>query len=106
MTEPVLDIDDLFMTGVLSRKARVRLYDDNRFDQYCGDDYCLMRDLISFHGCQTANQTLRMWNYWRKSDQWECPNSTNDYEFDFPFFGRSWSRLRMDFDNSNFRISF
>ena len=98
LAEPVLDIDDLYMTGVVAGKARVLLYDDNRFDHYCGRDYCLMRELISFHGCQTPNQTLRVWNYWRASDDWKCPNRTSDFEFNLGNFRITFGR--------NFGISF
>jgi hypothetical protein len=42
-SEPYLDIDNLFMTGVLADKAKVKKYDSSLFGKYCGSNACYMQ---------------------------------------------------------------
>jgi hypothetical protein len=69
---PVLDIDDLFMTGVIADKARIRKYDSSLFGNYCGSNACYMNNMLVFHGCDSVNQTFEMWKYYKRTSAEEC----------------------------------
>ncbi|XP_054161218.1 beta-1,3-galactosyltransferase 1-like [Oppia nitens] len=90
-SEPVLDIDDLFMTGVLAQRSRVRIYHDNRFDYYCHTNVCPLNNMLAIHGCDSVNKTLYIWDKWQKSNDSQC------FDRRFPF--------DVDFGN-DFRVSF
>ena len=85
-TDPFLDIDDLFMTGMLAEKARVKLFDDNRFDYYCGDDECYMRSMIAIHGCDSVEQTLLNWKHWKRNQRNQCNTQESINSFSFELF--------------------
>lgn len=85
-SHPVLDIDDLFMTGVLAGKARVLIFNDNKFDYYCGTEECLMQTMVAMHGCPDVNQTLLIWDHWKSSELSDCRNNTDFFEYDFMKF--------------------
>ncbi len=69
---PFLDIDDIFMTGVLANKARVRKYDTSMFGTYCGYNACYMHSMLVFHGCDYPYQTYKMWQYFKRSSAKQC----------------------------------
>lgn len=69
---PVLDIDDLFITGVIAEKAKIRKYDSSLFGGYCGTNACYMHNMLVFHGCEFVNQTFYIWNSWKQTSEQEC----------------------------------
>ncbi len=69
---PFLDIDDLFMTGVMADKARIRKYDSSLFGEYCGSNACFMHNMLVFHGCDSVHQTLKMWTYFKRTSAQKC----------------------------------
>jgi len=69
---PVLDIDDVFMTGVIADKARVRKFNSYMFGEYCGYNDCHLHNMLVIHGCDSVNGTLDLWNSWKKTSSERC----------------------------------
>jgi hypothetical protein len=70
---PVLDIDDVFITGVLAEKAGVERYDSNKFKftNQCEKqtDVCSMFDIFVLMNCNTANDIIEFWKNGNKQIQ-------------------------------------
>lgn len=64
---PVLDIDDLWLTGILVDYGRIRRYNNHRFRYYCGLDECTIASSLVMHACPQSRDTQVMYNVWRQS---------------------------------------
>lgn len=64
---PILDIDDLWLTGVMVDYGKVRRYNNHRFRYYCGLDECTMAGSLVMHACPQSRDTQVMYNVWRQS---------------------------------------
>ena len=77
---PVLDIDDLWMTGIIADYGRIKRYNNARFRYYCGLDICHMDTSLVMHACADSRQTKEMYSIWKGSDTTFCYN--NPFLFD------------------------
>lgn len=75
---PILDIDDLYLTGIIADKYNIERYDSWEFYSsnsdvdYCGIEVCKMYTLLTLHGCESVNKTLLLWDNWKKSSLESC----------------------------------
>jgi hypothetical protein len=73
----VIDIDDAFITGILSDFAGIKRYDTNkiRLTSDCKDrtDFCSMFNtyVLMLDNCK-ANDTIEFWNEWQSTTQESC----------------------------------
>lgn len=72
---PVLDIDDLWLTGIMVDYGKVRRYNNHRFRYYCGLDECTIASSLVMHACPQSRDTQVMYNVWRQSTSSFSPNS-------------------------------
>jgi len=70
----VIDIEDVFMTGIIAEMAHIPRYDSKLFynTYYCPNDVCLMFDYIILHGCETADEVLQFWSNWKQYTPHSC----------------------------------
>ncbi|XP_054164305.1 beta-1,3-galactosyltransferase 1-like, partial [Oppia nitens] len=80
-TGPVLDIDDLYITGIIAQKYNIAIHDSPEFvlsttnrHNMCGIEVCRMFTISTLHGCQSVNQTLQLWNKWMNTTMDSCHN--------------------------------
>jgi beta-1,3-galactosyltransferase 1 len=80
---PILDIDDLYLTGIIAEKYNIQRHDNSEFYSsnsdggYCGIEVCKMYTLLTLHGCESVNETLLLWNSWKNCSMESC-----EYYFD------------------------
>lgn len=84
-SDPILDIDDLYMTGFVTKKFNIEVHDSPEFyltgsvdKLFCGIDVCKMYYISTLHGCYSVNHTLDLWNSWKNSTFDSCKNFFND----------------------------
>lgn len=70
-TEPVLDIDDLFITGVIADKAHIKRHNSARFRFYCGLDSCVLETSLAVT-CSDGRLTEQMYQTWKESNIERC----------------------------------
>lgn len=65
---PILDIDDLFLTGVIADYGHLKRNNSFRFKYFCGIDVCTMETSLVVHACSdNADNTEIMYRTWRQS---------------------------------------
>ncbi len=70
-TEPVLDIDDVFVTGVLADRAKIKRHNSSRFRFYCGLDSCVLETSLAVT-CSDGRLTERMYQSWKNANIERC----------------------------------
>ena len=76
---PIVDIEDVFITGVIAELAQIVRYDRKEFcsSHKCPKRMCFMFDCIVFNGCETSLELYNFWTHWRQLsdnfcfDYWE-----------------------------------
>jgi hypothetical protein len=75
-SDPVFDIDDAFITGVLAERAGIKRHDSNKFKilNQCDKrtDLCFMFDAFVLIYCNTANDIIEFWNKWKQTTPKSC----------------------------------
>ena len=72
----VLDIDDMFITGIIASKASIGRH-STPLIQYIGcedENVVKFKDLFVIYDCNSASQSLRFWSLFQKS-----LNNTEDF---------------------------
>ena len=76
---PILDIDDLYLTGIITEKFNIGIYDSPEFsltsavsETFCGFEVCKLYTISTLHGCNSVNATLNLWNSWKNSTFDSC----------------------------------
>ncbi len=75
----IIDIEDVFITGILSDFAGIKRYDTNKIEftyDYKGrTDFCFMFNIyvLILNNCE-ANDTIEFWNKWQNTTQESCKN--------------------------------
>ncbi len=78
-SSPIIDIDDVFITGILSDFAGIKRYDTNKigFTSDCKGrtDFCFMFNtyVLMLNNCK-ANDTIEFWNKWQNTTHESCEN--------------------------------
>ncbi|UXI18676.1 Fat-like cadherin-related tumor suppressor-like protein [Sarcoptes scabiei] len=69
---PILDIDDLFLTGIVADYGRIRRNNSFRFKFFCGTDVCTMETSLAMHACPSAKNSEYMYRFWKNADRLSC----------------------------------
>lgn len=70
---PILDIDDLFLTGIIADYGRLKRNNSFRFKFFCGIDVCTMETSLVVHACSDdASESENMYRHWKRSDRSVC----------------------------------
>ena len=69
---PILDIDDLFLTGIVADYGRIKRNNSFRFKFFCGLDLCTMEQSLVMHACSDARNSETMYRVWKQSDTNSC----------------------------------
>lgn len=69
---PILDIDDLFLTGIVADYGRIKRNNSFRFKFFCGLDLCTMEQSLVMHACSDARNSETMYRVWKQSDTGDC----------------------------------
>lgn len=70
-SEPILDIDDVFVTGVLADRAKIKRHNSSRFRFYCGLDSCVLETSLAVT-CSDGRLTERMYQSWKNANIERC----------------------------------
>ena len=65
---PIIDIEDVFITGIIAEFGRVVRYDRKEFcsSYKCPKRVCFMFDCIVFNGCETSIEINNFWIKWKE----------------------------------------
>jgi hypothetical protein len=81
---PVIDIDDVFIAGIIPEKAGIKRYNSNKFEfgDQCNtrNEVCFMFTKMVLFQCNTANDSIEFWNKFKQTNPDSCPNSGNSVE--------------------------
>ncbi|KAJ6220758.1 hypothetical protein RDWZM_006570 [Blomia tropicalis] len=69
---PILDIDDLFLTGIVADYGRIKRNNSFRFKFFCGLDLCTMETSLVMHACSDSRNSETMYRVWKQSDTGTC----------------------------------
>lgn len=69
---PILDIDDLFLTGVIADYGKIKRNNSFRFKFFCGLDICTIETSLVMHACPASSKTETMYRYWKQSNRAVC----------------------------------
>ena len=69
---PILDIDDLFLTGIVADYGKIRRNNSFRFKFFCGTDVCTMETSLAMHACPSAKNSEYMYRFWKNADRLSC----------------------------------
>lgn len=87
---PILDIDDLFLTGVIADYGGIKRNNSFRFKFFCGLDACTMEMSLVVHACSdNARNTEIMYRRWRQSNRAQCYRNLKLNRSQRRRFGRS-----------------
>lgn len=64
----VLDIDDIYVTGILADYAQIERHHDAGFRHYCGGDVCVLENSLVIYGCAFSSEAEAMYEEWKKLD--------------------------------------
>lgn len=64
----VLDIDDIYVTGILADYAQIERNHDVGFRHYCGPDVCVLENSLVIYGCAFSSEAEAMYEEWKKMD--------------------------------------
>jgi beta-1,3-galactosyltransferase 1 len=78
---PIIDIDDVFVTGILAEKAGVKRYENDKiiYTDQCqtgSNNICFMFNTIALFFCHSGNGMTEFWNKWKETNIDSC-NFTN-----------------------------
>lgn len=68
---PVLDIDDVFLTGVMADFARIKRHNSGLFRFYCGIDACVAETCLAMT-CSNTDNSERLYRTWKQSNIDRC----------------------------------
>lgn len=69
---PILDIDDLFLTGIVADYGKIKRNNSFRFKFFCGTDVCTMETSLAMHACPSAKNSEYMYRFWKNADRLSC----------------------------------
>lgn len=71
---PIVDIEDVFITGVIAELAQIARHDRKEFcsSYKCPKRMCFMFDCIVFNGCETSLELYNFWTHWRQLSSNYC----------------------------------
>jgi len=74
---PYVDIDDIFITGIIADHAHIVRHHSNRFFLYCGLDVCQIQASLITHGCKSSVHTETIYRLWKTTAEIAtlCANS-------------------------------
>jgi hypothetical protein len=80
--DPVIDIDDIFITGILAEKAGVKRHDSNKFrySRHCRIGVCFMFNNIVLFECKSSHQSLDFWKRWKDTTPDWCQSFRNQFQ--------------------------
>lgn len=74
----VLDIDDVYVTGVLADYAKIDRHHDVGFRHYCGGDVCVLESSLVIYGCAFSAEAEAMYEEWkREAASKDCGNEVD-----------------------------
>ena len=68
---PILDIDDLFITGFLAKSAAIRIHENNLIAKTNCEDMCDLYQKVAIFECQDINKS---WLEWKDTSYEYCRN--------------------------------
>lgn len=69
----VLDIDDLFISGIIAEKSGVERYESSYIKPYGCADVCVLHSSAVTFGCK-SQEMLSLWTEWKNTSQVFCKN--------------------------------
>lgn len=69
---PILDIDDLFLTGIVAEYGKIKRNNSFRFKFFCGIDVCTIETSLALHACPNSKNSETMYRFWKSSDRAKC----------------------------------
>jgi hypothetical protein len=71
---PILDIDNVFLNGILTEKSGVKRHGSQLFAHKCQtrNNSCLMFNAIVFYVCEKSEHIIKFWYKWKNTSRETC----------------------------------